>query len=114
MTKIYFSPLANDDLQSIKEYISVDLASPKAAIDTVSRITKRIRNLEQMPKIGTPLSAICNVVTDYRFLVCRNYLIFYRYHVDTIYVIRVLYGKRDYLSILFGDSLHDTVQNSYE
>jgi hypothetical protein len=34
---------------------------------------------------------------------CGNYLVFYRHENDTAYVVGVVYGKRDYLKILFGD-----------
>jgi plasmid stabilization system protein ParE len=46
---------------------------------------------------------VLNVETDYRFQVCGNYLIFYRLEQGTVYIIRVLYGKRDYMRLLFGE-----------
>ncbi|MDH7526011.1 MAG: hypothetical protein QHH10_11925 [Peptococcaceae bacterium] len=45
--------------------------------------------------------------TDYRFLVCDNYLIFYRYEDGIVFVSRILYGRRNYTRILFGDLLED-------
>ena len=36
-----------------------------------------------------------------RFLVCENYLIFYHTGKSVVTVDRVLYGRRDYLSVLF-------------
>ena len=53
--------------------------------------------------MGASLSSIANVESDYRFLVHGSYLTFYRVHGDKIYVDRALYGRRDYLRILFGD-----------
>lgn len=38
---------------------------------------------------------------DYRFVICDNYLAFYRYH-QKVYIDRVLHGKRDYLQILLA------------
>ena len=32
-----------------------------------------------------------------------NYLTFYRVNGNEVYVDRILYGRRDYLRILFGD-----------
>jgi plasmid stabilization system protein ParE len=43
--------------------------------------------------------------TDYRYLVCGNYLIFYKIEGDAVSVYRVLNGSRDYLPILFTDEL---------
>lgn len=113
VAKIRYSPLAQEDLLSIKEYIGVDLASPQAAKSTVGRITKRIRSLAAAPEIGTPLSAICTVDSDYRFLVCGKYLVFYRYENGVALIVRVLYGGRDYLIALFGDELGDDSVNLY-
>ena len=54
--------------------------------------------------IGTSLSSIADVESDYRFLVTGSYLTFYRVYGSDVYVDRVLYGRRDYLRILFGDT----------
>ena len=40
--------------------------------------------------------------TDYYFLVVKNYLVFYRFLNNVVYIDRVLYSKREYLKILFG------------
>ena len=37
----------------------------------------------------------------------NNYLIFYHTDRATVMVDRVLYGRRDYLALLFGDALND-------
>ncbi len=103
MHKIRISPEAATDLVEIKNYISQELFSPQAATDLITKITKRIRGLLEYPGIGTSLSAVIDVQTDYRFLVCDNYLIFYRYEDEVIYVIRILYGGRDYMKVLFND-----------
>ena len=42
--------------------------------------------------------------TDYRFLICGNYLIFYKVKNDMISVYRVMNGRRDYCRQLFGTS----------
>ena len=100
MARLYISPEALNDLQEIKKYIATDLENPAAALATVSKITKAIRALNTFPGIGTPLSSIINMPTDYRFLITGHYLSFYRHEGDAVYVVRVLYSKRDYLKIL--------------
>ena len=57
-----------------------------------------------MPGIGTALSSKVPFDTDYRFLVCGNYLAFYRYKDAIVYVDRILYGRRDYVKILFPEA----------
>lgn len=113
MAEIRYSPLAQEDLRRIKDYIAVNLASTLAAKNTVGKITGRIRELKVLPEIGKPLSAVCKVNTDYRFLVCGSHLAFYRYEDETVYVVRVLYGPSNYLSVLFGSDLSDDPINLY-
>jgi len=103
MNKLSISPDARKDLEAIKAYVNDELENPIAAVNVVSRITKSIKNLKDMPGVGTPLSSKVPFDTDYRFLVCGNYLAFYRYEDKTIYVDRVLYGRRDYVKILFPE-----------
>lgn len=107
MYKLKISPEAKDDLAEIKHYISKELCSPQAAINFVSKITKKIRGLTEYPGIGSPLSSVLDIQTDYRFLVCDNYLIFFRYEDGIVFVSRILYGRRNYTRILFGDLLED-------
>ena len=42
--------------------------------------------------------------SDYRFQVTCSCLTFYRVYGSDVYVDRVLYGRRDYLRILFGET----------
>ena len=58
--------------------------------------------LADFPLIGSPLSSIVKTKTDHRFLVCGNYLVFYRAKTDSVYIDRILYGRRDYTKILFS------------
>ena len=62
-----------------------------------------ICKLADFPLIGAPLSSIYEIDSDYRFLVCGNYLAFYRPQESEVLIDRILYGRRDYLVILFGD-----------
>ncbi len=105
MYKLKISPEAKDDLAESKVYIAQELCNPQAAVDLVSKIMKKIRVLTEHPGIGARLSSVVDVQTDYRFLVCANYLIFYRCEDGMIFVSRILYGRRDYTRILFGDLL---------
>lgn len=103
MYKLKISPEAKDDLLEIKSYISQDLCNQQAAENLVSKIINKISGLSDHPGIGAPLSSVVDINTDYRFLVCANYLIFYRCEDEIVFVSRILYGKRDYTRILFAD-----------
>ena len=82
---------------------SNELENTSAAIKTTKRITQTIRILQTYAEAGALLSSIADADDTYRFLVSGNYLIFYRVNEHDIYVDRILYGRRDYLRILFGD-----------
>ena len=94
MNNLHLSDEAQADLAGIKSYI-------------VRNITKDIRRLREHSLIGASLSSIADVESDYRFLVTGSYLTFYRVLDNDVYVDRVLYGRRDYLRILFGDVQDD-------
>ncbi len=90
-------------MDGIWDYIVSDLQNPSAAERIVDRIMDDVDRLESHAEIGAPLSSIADIESDYRFLVTGSYLTFYRVRDNDIYVDRVLYGRRDYLRILFGD-----------
>ena len=110
MNKIHLSCEAQDDLAEIKSYISTELDNPAAALRTVDRVTKSIRILQTHAGAGALLSSIANVDSDYRFLVSGSYMSFYRVNGSDVYVDRVLYGRRDYLRILFGDAQEEPIE----
>lgn len=110
MNKLYYSPEALDDLDEIWEYIFEDLQNPSAAPNTVDGIVDIIEKLQDFSEMGPPLSSVTEVEGDYRFFVCGNYLAFYRVKGEDVYIDRILYGRRDYLRILFGNPPDGTIK----
>ena len=102
MSRIIFAESANRDLKQIGDYIIHKLKSPQAALNTVRKIRAAIDRLSDFPLIGVALFHQ-DEPTDFRFLVCGNYHAFYRIVDDKVLVDRILYGKRDHLSILFDE-----------
>lgn len=103
MAEIKFSPEAIFDLQQTQAYITNELCNEQAAVNTIAKITKRIRVLADFPASGASLSSIVGFETEYRFLICGNYTAFYRIENQTVNIIRVLYGRRNFMQILFGE-----------
>ena len=101
--KIYYSSKAQNDLDEIWEYISIELCNPLAAENTINHILDTVDKLENFSKIGAQLSSVTKMENDYHFLVSGNYMIFYRAIEQDVYIDRILYGKRDYLRILFPE-----------
>ena len=100
---IHYSPEAQNDLDEIWEYISFELCNPQAAENTVNKIMDTVDELECFSEIGALLSSVTDVESDYHFLTSGNYMVFYRVNKQDVYIDRVLYGRRDYLRILFPD-----------
>lgn len=107
MNKLQLSPLAKEDLHEIRSYIANELQNPSAAVNVITRITKKLRSLIDFPYMGAALSSIVDIKTDYRFIISGNYMAFYRYDDKTLSIIRVLYSRRDFMKILFGDAPED-------
>lgn len=103
MPELSLSPEAKKDLADIKSYISESLKNPQAAANVVSRIIQQIKKLPQFLQIGIPLAKKVLFETKYYFVVCGNYLAFYFYKGEDIFVSRIIYGKRDYIRILFPE-----------
>lgn len=103
INEIKYAPEAVSDLRSIIDYISVELGNPQAAERTVDDILDKIDYLSELPEIGRMLSSRVNVKTDYRYLVCGNYIVFYRVEHKTVKVVRVLNARRNFMLVLFGE-----------
>lgn len=105
--KLHYAAEAQRDMDDIWDYIMSELHNPSAAERVVNGIMDAADQLEDFSEMGAMLASVADVETDYRFLVCGNYLAFYRISDDNIYVDRVLYGRRDYLHVLFGDTVKE-------
>ncbi len=104
MMKLRINPEVIEEIAEIKRYIREELCNPTAADRIAKRIVSAYKGLKTAPFIGAPLDSVLEVKTDYRFLVCGNYLIFYKVKDDVISIYRVMNGRRDYCRQLFGMS----------
>ena len=100
---IHYSPEAQNDLNEIWEYITFELCNLQSAENTVNKIMDTVDELEDFSEIGALLSSVTDIESDYRFLTSGNYMVFYRVSGQDVYIDRILYGRRDYLRILFLD-----------
>lgn len=105
--KIHYSPESRRDLDGIWDYIVSDLQNHSAAERVIDHIMDAVDPLKNFAEMGTPLSSIADIGTDYRFLVSGNYMVFYRVQGNDVYIDRVLYGRSDYMSVLFKDLLRE-------
>ena len=102
---LHYSPQSLNDLDEIHEYIQTELSNPSAAIRIVNDIMDAVEKLQDYPNMGTRLSSVSNIQSDYRFLISNNYMVFYRHLGNDVYIDRILYARRNYLRILFEEHL---------
>ena len=103
--KIHYSLESRRDLDDIWDYIVSELQNRSAAERVTNRIMDAVDQLKIFAELGTPRSSISDVSSEYRYLVSGNYMVFYRVQGSDVYIDRVLYGRSNYMSILFNDLL---------
>ena len=98
--ELHYSLKARRDLDEIWDFYLDEYQNVNAAARIVDEITADIDQLAAFPQLGPPLSSIADVDSSYRFLVTGDYLSFYRIDGTDVRIDRILYGRRDYLSVL--------------
>ena len=97
--KIVFTDTAKSDLRDIAVYLA-DLSKDKnLAIRFVRELQEKTRILEQFPESGAIPRDRALKSSGYRFLVCKDYLLFYLYEkeMNTACVRASCHGKREYM-----------------
>lgn len=101
MPKLEYSPMAQDDLQYLQEYL-IDNFGDAIAIKILKKMISDIKKLEEYPLLGVDLGKLIDVPTDYRYLLTEKNYVFYHLELDKIRVVRVLNEQQDYMTQLFG------------
>ena len=101
MARVIVSKEARKDLISIRTYIHDDLCNPSAANHIIHELRKAIVDLQDFPNRGRPLDAMVSIHTEYRYLPCENYCIFYLSGKEEVFVLRILHQRQDSLKALF-------------
>ena len=94
-------------MDDIWDYIVSELQNRSAAERVTNRIMDAVDQLKIFAELGTPLSSIADVSSEYRYLVSGKNIVFYRVQGSDVYIDRVLYGRSNYMSILFNDLLRE-------
>ena len=103
--QISYAPKAREDLLKIKSYIEDETCDIELAMKTILDIVTTNDSLSVFPEMGQRLLINMGSKIEYRYLLCHNYLSFYRYLDRTIYIDRILNSRREYLKILL-DEVH--------
>ena len=100
--QIIFTDTAKSDLRDIATYIADMSKDKNLAIRFVKELQERAKILEQFPESGAiPRDRVLKS-TGYRFLVHKEYLLFYLYEKEEnkVYVMAIFNGKRDYMRVM--------------
>ena len=104
---IHITGKAERDLIEAADYIEFTLLNPKAADDLLDKAEEEINKLAFMPgkykTVDDPVLSALGI----RLIVINNYLAFYNIdeNTRTVHIIRFLYGKRNWISILRNEPI---------
>jgi len=100
MLDIVYLPSFQQDLDSITDYITYTLEAPKAASNLLDELEKSIKDLKMFPLAHRLYRPIKPILTEYRVLTVKNYLVFYVVLEKTIEIHRIIYKKRNLSQLL--------------
>ena len=96
--KVKIYPAAKQDLQDIVDYLNT--LSPDAALRYYDLLTEQIASLSHMPERCPRPGDLALAAKGYRCLLVEKHLVFYVVAGDTVQIRRIIYGRRDYSSLL--------------
>ena len=97
---IVYLPSFQQDIDSITDYITYTLEAPKAASNLLDELEKSIKDLKMFPLAHRLYRPIKPILTEYRVLTVKNYLVFYVVLEETIEIHRIIYKKRNLSQLL--------------
>ena len=96
--KIKIFPTAKQDLEGVIGYLNT--LSPDAALRDYDLLVEEIASLSKMPERCPRPKNLALAAKGYRYLIVKNYLVFYAVVGDTVQIRRILYARRDYWALL--------------
>ena len=97
---IKYSIESKQDLIRIKQYIKHNLQEPEIAEKLISKIRKEISNLKNNPEIFAIIDDDLIKKLEVRKLIVDNYIVFYRIKDNNIQIVRIMYGRRNWINLL--------------
>ena len=101
MTNIEYLPAARKDMVDIAKYIAQELHNPEAAGKLAAKMVQAVENVKEFPHSNPLHIPVRPLKHEYRKLIVDRYIIFYWAEEErrTVTVARVIYGKRDYVTV---------------
>ena len=100
--QVEFTDTAKSDLREIAVRIAEFSRDRNLAIRFVKELQEKAKLLEQFPECGSIPKDRVLKSSGYRFLVHKDYLLFYLYEKaeNKVYIAAVFNGKRDYMRVM--------------
>lgn len=96
--KIKIFPRAKQDMEEVIDYLNT--LSPDVALKYYDLLVEEIAGLSQMPERCPRPKDLALAARGYRYLIVKNYLVFYVIAGDTVQIRRILYARRNYTGLL--------------
>ena len=97
---IEYSKESKEDLIEIKQYIKYNLQEPETANKLISKIRNSIKDLNNNPKIYAIIDDDIIRKLEIRKIIVDNYIVFYRIKNNSIEIVRIMYGRRNWINLL--------------
>lgn len=97
MMKLRINPIVATDLKNIKDFIAED--NEEMAVKTIYEIYSQLENIQQFPYMGTDLSKRVSFRTDYKYVICGNYVVLYKIGNEYVEIYRVVNRYQDITKI---------------
>ena len=97
---IEYSMEAKQDLIDIKRYIKYNLQEPNTAQKLITKIKREIDSLKDNPEMYSIIDDDIIKRFKIRKLIVDNYIVFYRINDENIQIVRVMYGRRNWIELL--------------
>lgn len=100
--QVKYTDTAKEDLRNIATYIAEQSKDKTIAISFVNELREKTKILESFPESGAIPDDRIMKNSDYRFLIHKEYLIFYYYNSKdhTSYILSIFNAKRDYSRVM--------------
>lgn len=95
-----YSEEAKQDLIEIKKYIKYNLQEPNIANKLISKIKNAIEDIKNNPEVYAIIDNDFIKKLEIRKIIVDNYIVFYRIKNNTIEIVRVMNGRRNWIELL--------------
>ena len=102
MYRLVVTELAEDDLDEIVGYITIELSAPVAATDFTDAVAECYERIKNNPFCYEAARDSRLMLEGYRRAVIRNYIMLYKAfpEKEEVVVYRFFHGRRDYASLI--------------